>query len=597
MPGLSLFTLFRQQPARERAEADEDLSTDGNPQPEGHAGAGAATHDRDDRDDRDDRRWRSVAALATNMAATVLAGLLVWFVLIAPNRLDLLTPGALVRIPIEGLLLVALVLVLPVRAGRVVAVVAGVALGLLMLVKILDMGFSAVLDRSFDLVLDWSFFGNAMDYLTMSMGRLAAIAIAIGVVALATALIVVITLSVLRLTRVASRYRARAAGSLAVCGVVWLTCAALGAQLVDGQPVAAWTTAFFAYHRALSVNASLHDHAPFSRELAVDPFRYTPNAQLLTALRGKDVVFAFVESYGRSAVEDPRIAPGVDAVLDAGTRSLRAAGFASESAWLTSPTSGGGSWLAHSTLLSGVWVDNQHRYNTLVTSKRLTLTNAFRHADWRTVAVLPDTTGPWSDGSFYGYDKIYAAHNLGYHGPTFGWATMPDEYVLSALQRLELTTGHAPVMAEMALVSSHAPWAPLPRMIPWNDVGDGSVFDPMPATGKLVSEVWPDPGRVRTEYGRSIQYTLSSLISYLETYGTDRTVLVFLGDHQPAPIVTGGNASRDVPITIVARDPAVLSRISGWGWEAGLKPGPRAPVWPMSAFRDRFLTAFSPEAR
>jgi hypothetical protein len=119
----------------------------------------------------------------------------------------------------------------------------------------------------------------------------------------------------------------------------------------------------------------------------------------------------------------------------------------------------------------------------------------------------------------------------------------------------------------------------------------------MPATGKHVSDIWPDPGRVRTQYGRSIQYTLSSLISYVETYGTDRTVLIFLGDHQPAPIVTGGSASRDVPITIVARDPALLNRISGWGWQPGLKPGPQSPVWPMSAFRDRFLAAFSPGAR
>ncbi|MDT7694495.1 MAG: hypothetical protein QOI75_3862, partial [Pseudonocardiales bacterium] len=37
---------------------------------------------------------------------------------------------------------------------------------------------------------------------------------------------------------------------------------------------------------------------------------------------------------------------------------------------------------------------------------------------------------------------------------------------------------------------------------------------------------------------------------------------------------------------------AVLDRISGWGWQDGLKPGPNAPVWRMDAFRDRFLTAF-----
>ena len=57
----------------------------------------------------------------------------------------------------------------------------------------------------------------------------------------------------------------------------------------------------------------------------------------------------------------------------------------------------------------------------------------------------------------------------------------------------------------------------------------------------------------------------------------------------------GDKAGRDVPIAIVAHDPAVLNRISGWGWQEGLKPGPKAPVWRMDTFRDRFLTAYGPK--
>ena len=30
-------------------------------------------------------------------------------------------------------------------------------------------------------------------------------------------------------------------------------------------------------------------------------------------------------------------------------------------------------------------------------------------------------------------------------------------------------------MGEIDLTSSHTPWAPLPTMIDWEDVGDGSV--------------------------------------------------------------------------------------------------------------------------
>ena len=47
----------------------------------------------------------------------------------------------------------------------------------------------------------------------------------------------------------------------------------------------------------------------------------------------------------------------------------------------------------------------------------------------------------------------------------------------------------------------------------------------------------------------------------------------------------------------MASDPAVLDRIAAWDWQDGLLPGPAAPVWPMDAFRDRFLDAFTPHVR
>ena len=153
----------------------------------------------------------------------------------------------------------------------------------------------------------------------------------------------------------------------------------------------------------------------------------------------------------------------------------------------------------------------------------------------------------------------------------------------------------APVMATIPLVSSHWPWAEIPRLLDWNEIGDGSVFD-RPGAGQSdpVDAVEADPARMRDGYRRTIEYSLSTLISYVETYGDDNLVFVFLGDHQPAPFVGGNGAGQDVPITIVSRDSAVLDRIAGWGWQDGLRPDPQAPVWPMESFRDRFLTTFSP---
>jgi hypothetical protein len=173
---------------------------------------------------------------------------------------------------------------------------------------------------------------------------------------------------------------------------------------------------------------------------------------------------------------------------------------------------------------------------------------------------------------------------------------MPDQYTLSAYQRLELATpGHAPVMAEIDLVSSHTPWAPLPYMIDWSRVGDGSVFDAMAAQGKSPDVAWRDPNQVRAAYGQPIEYSLNTLVSFVQTYPDNNLVLILLGDHQPATIVSGPDASHDVPITIIAHDPAVMDRISGWGWQDGMRPDPQAPVWPMDTFRDRFLTAYGPQ--
>src|SRR5690606_31489343 len=122
----------------------------------------------------------------------------------------------------------------------------------------------------------------------------------------------------------------------------------------------------------------------------------------------------------------------------------------------------------------------------------------------------------------------------------------------------ELSGAHEPLMAEIDLVSSHTPWTPLPRLVPWALVGDGSIFDAQAAEGPSALEVWTDPERVQTMYGRSVQYTLRTMFSYLHAYGHPDLVLVVLGDHQPARIVSGHDADHDVPVTIISQDASVF---------------------------------------
>jgi hypothetical protein len=140
------------------------------------------------------------------------------------------------------------------------------------------------------------------------------------------------------------------------------------------------------------------------------------------------------------------------------------------------------------------------------------------------------------------------------------------------------------------------PWSRIPRQVPWSEVGDGSIFNRVPMYREPDS-FWWHPNQVKAAYARSLEYSLNALISYVQHYGRKNLVLLVVGDEQPLPIVSGPKASHDVPISIIAHDPSVLKRIEGWGWQAGLLPSPHAPVWSMSAVRDRFLTAYGPLPR
>lgn len=544
------------------------------------------------------RRRFPRAARGARVGTSVLAGVLVLGALLIPNRLDRITPQSFLRLPVEAIFLAAVLLVLPSRARRITAVVLGAFLGLSTVLKCLDMGFYQTLARPFDLVFDWVLLNDAADFLKDSLGRSGEVLVVIGVIVLLIAVLVLSALAMVRLADLMARHRPVAVRGTLVLGTAWIVCFTMGVQPA-GVTIATKGYSQYLTNKVQYVREGLGDAEVFEKQLHVDAFAGTPSDQLLTGLRGKDVLFTFVESYGRVAIDDPTMAPEIDKTLKEGDARLKSAGFAARSGWLTSPVTGAGSWLAHTTFLSGLWVKNQQRYRTVTTSDRASLTSYFQKTGaWRTVGIVPGVRKSWPEGKYFGLDNIYDSTHLGYQGPFFSWTPVPDQFTLEAFQKLEHgKKDRDPIMAEIILASSHNPWSPIARTIDWNDLGDGTVFNKIKAEGTNPTEVWKSAKRVRTEYRKAIQYSLDSLTQWVQRYGDDNTVLVFLGDHQPVPTVTGGSANRDVPITIVAHDPKVLDRVADWGWTDGLKPAANAPKWGMDQFRDRFMTAYGPEKK
>ena len=550
----------------------------------------AAAAERDDGADAAEAARRGRVRVAVSALLTVLAFLLVWVALIAPDQPGHFTPTVFVRLPLEGVIVIALALVLPAPARRLLAWVVGPAIGLLIVVKVLDYGFFTAFDRPFNPGDDWSYTHIGIETLRESVGRSRANVVLAGAALAAVAAFVLPTLAMLRLNRLVSGHRRVSLQAVTALSVVWVLFWAMGAQLVSGAHIASTSAADMAVTEVRTVQADIRDRARFAAALRRDPYAHTPADQLLTGLRGKDVLLVFVESYGQVAVQGSSFSPQVDSVLAAGNRQLQSAGFGARSGWLSSSTFGGISWLAHSTMQSGLWINTPSRYDQLVASNRLTLSTAFKRAGWRTIADVPSDNRFWPEGaSFYHYDKVYNRLNVGYHGPTYAYASMPDQFVYLALQRLELgKTGRPPLFAEVDLVSSHEPWTQVPPLIGWNRVGDGSIFYKLPVDMSGQTD-GPWAG-----YGHSVEYTMRTLFSFVQRYARKNLVMVVLGDHQPATTVSGLDASHDVPVSIIAHDPSVLRRIRGWGWVDGMRPSPHAPVWPMSAFRNRFLGAFGP---
>jgi len=539
---------------------------------------------------------------ATPPAASPLAGVRGWALTLAsafflftafvfPFRIDWFDNKTYLYFPVE-LFVFGLLLLVPGRLAPLLRAVAAAVLALGVVLRVADIVAYQVFSRAFNPVFDAYLLGHGLGFLRSSFGSVGALLAAVLAVALVL-LIGLLAHGVLRRYRAVLLLAPRRA-LLLLGGGLLLWCA---------LALAEWPRAsrYFAEQLLKHVDntrASVVDLRDFRAHVNDDAWAAAPGDTLLGKLQGKDVLVVFIESYGRILVDGPDYSAPFRATLEQATQTLTGAGFAARSAFLTSPTVGGISWLAHGTALSGLWIDSQVRYDSLLLSERPTLLHMFQRAGWRTVGVMPAITMAWPEGAYFGYDQLYSAPQLDYRGLPFNYVTMPDQFTLARFQQWERAReGRAPVMAEIALVSSHAPWTPVPRLIDWASVGDGSIFAAQASSGDAPEVVWQDQARVMRQYRESAEYVVQTLVSWVQAFGDENLVLLILGDHQPMPFVTGNTENRDVLVHLVARDPAVLEAVAHWEWSPGMLPQEGAPVWRMDAVRDRVLETFSNSGR
>jgi len=522
----------------------------------------------------------------------VLTVLAVWYLLtifVVPNRLDWLHWWYIFYFPLEAVVFPLLLLIRG-RAAGWILILSTVLIAAGLIFRLADMAAHMIFARAFNPVLDAYLLSDGFHLLGSSIGYPATVVVSILMLLTVGLVIAACSLSLMRIRSLLWRLPTRwTAGALLTTLLIWSAMTATGSTV---------TSRYFhdqlVSHTFNAVN-SLAELRTFREIVNEDVYTNVPGEQLFGALQGKDVLVVFLESYGRVLLDNPRYADVIRPALERAGSSLSAQGYASSSAFLASSTIGGLSWLAHGTAMSGLWIDSQLRYDALMMSQRPSLIRLFQRAGWRTVGVMPAITLAWPEGQYFGYDQIYDAAALEYQGLPFNYVTMPDQFTLARFQQRERDpAARRPVMAEFALISSHAPWTPIPEVIDWDSIVDGTEFNEQAQRGPRTDQVWQDIDLLKSQYRDSVVYVLDTLVSYIEKFGDSNLVVLVMGDHQPMPLIAEGASAPDVMVHIISADPAVMEATADWQWTPGMLPAQDAPVWRMDTVRDRFIETFSP---
>ncbi len=330
--------------------------------------------------------------------------------------------------------------------------------------------------------------------------------------------------------------------------------------------------------------------ADTARELPVEPLPHSD----LEQVAGANVLLMFLESYGAITYDVPEVSAIVAPARAELAATLAATGREAASAFVESPTFGGSSWLAHSTLLSGFEVREPGTYDLLLTQKRDTLPALFAASGYRAIGLMPGMRNPWPEGAFYGFDRILGEKDLDYRGPAFGWWRIPDQYSLAKLDELAFDTGErAPAFVFFPTVNTHIPFRPTPPYQPdWQRVLTAHPFDDADTAASLAQS--PDWMSLGVPYAESFAYTLRIVGGYLRTHPDADIVLVLVGDHQPPSGVTGPGARWDVPVHVIASRSAVVAALLDAGFVAGVELAPQQPaVGSMGDLTGLLLQAFS----
>lgn len=340
-----------------------------------------------------------------------------------------------------------------------------------------------------------------------------------------------------------------------------------------------------------NLQASVHMHHAVTRQVEASPYADYASIELE---RKPDVMLFLIESYGRMLFDDKSATKQWTRLMKGFEGSLRQQGWSMVSGFSTAPVSGGRSWLAETTVLTGVRVrwEAIHRHLVDDIDQLPNIVGFLQRQGYDAKLLAPsmrERRGVELDNRWH-YDTTIYFNDLLYTGPDIGWGKIPDQYSLEYAQEHFFAAETKPMFVNFHMVSSHAPWRAVARVTSdyrelngTEDSFDHSMDEKnTEGLGEFVTRmkryrrVEPrftymgemDSLKVRN-YWKTIRYDLQTISRYLNDNIDRDRILIVMGDHQP-PFISGNDKTYDVPVHIFARDSAMLDEFREVGFIDGL---------------------------
>ena len=345
--------------------------------------------------------------------------------------------------------------------------------------------------------------------------------------------------------------------------------------------------AFEVYKRQAHLLAAAFFPSYFRSELPESP----PLDSDLKMLGGAEVKVVFLESYGATTYERDDLFK----VIHPGRQRLEQAANAQDrqvlSAFVKAAAFGGASDLSHLSFLSGIDLSDPIRHDLLITTDRPTILDTFEQAGYRTIGLYPAMSWDWPEVSFYSFDHYHDASSLDYRGPKFGLWGLPDQFSMARIDEIHPPDPDGkPRFLFYPTITTHIPFQPTPPYQPdWSRVTSDKPYSDEATAESMAQAI--DWHAVFQGYINTIRYTFKWLAEYQALPQSRESVLILLGDHQPAGGITGPAATWNVPVHIITSNETIAERLRLHGFHDGVNP-PRDSLGHISELSQLLLSVF-----